>query len=794
LTKFNPAQLTLSGANTYSGKTTIQQGTLTVSSYNSVSGGSASSSLGHPTTVANGTIALGSGSNTATNRYVGPGENTDRVIDLSGTTGTVAIENNGFGTLSFLSDLTASGNGAKTLVLRGTNTIAGIIARIVDSSGGATSVTKSDSGGWFLIGSNTFTGNLTLTGGRLSLANPVALGQGTFVIGGNGLFDNLTTSDLTVTNGITCSGGSPTYVGFTNSMTINGPALITGANRTITVSAKTLTLGSTLGDSGQNRNLTKSGAGTLVLQAGGSYGGNTTISSGGGVLMIGGSGQLGGGLYSGTIANSATFNYASSASQTLAGVISGSGALIQSGSGGLTLTATNTYTGATTVSAGTLALSANGSLSIGTGVNIATGATFDVSGLPSATYNFSGSSLTGSGTGTTPGVDAATIVGASGGIVNLGSKPISLTYTPTAFSGDSTHPALYISQGALSLNGNAFTISNATATPLGVGTYAIIQQANGNVTSAGVYTATVTGSGVTAGNSGYISVSGGAVNLVVAPTVSFSNLTPNQIIAYGTTPVALSGTVSGAGPVYPAIGETITVVIAGNAQTTTINDATGDFSLNYNSSTIPAGTNHITYSYSGNDTTMAGAVDSFSTLAVNPASSSLALASSLNPSTVGSNVTFAATVSSSAGTPTGNVVFLTNGIPLATSALAGGIASASTALLPIGTNVVTAQFATQGNFVGSTNSLNQVVKSGVVLSQTNVIVSITNNEDGTFTLNMIGTPQAAYYLQGAGGVASPIWTTLAGSTNNAAGNGSWSFTVSNSSPAYYRSVAINPAP
>src|SRR5262249_31075767 len=53
--------LTLTGANTYSGKTSIANGVVSVSSLNSVSGGSASSNLGAPTTPANGTIDFGGG-------------------------------------------------------------------------------------------------------------------------------------------------------------------------------------------------------------------------------------------------------------------------------------------------------------------------------------------------------------------------------------------------------------------------------------------------------------------------------------------------------------------------------------------------------------------------------------------------------------------------------------------------------------------------------------------------------------------------------------------------------------
>ncbi len=80
----------------------------------------------------------------------------------------------------------------------------------------------------------------------------------------------------------------------------------------------------------------------------------------------------------------------------------------------------------------------------------------------------------------------------------------------------------------------------------------------------------------------------------------FSNLTASQTISYGTLKVTLSGTLSANG-VYPASGETITVTVNGNAQATAINDSTGDFSIYYNPSTLPASGSPyiISYSYAG---------------------------------------------------------------------------------------------------------------------------------------------------------------------------------------------------
>jgi autotransporter-associated beta strand protein len=103
-------------------------------------------------------------------------------------------------------------------------------------------------------------------------------------------------------------------------------------------------------------------------------------------------------------------------SMTNAGALLGSGGLVKNGAGTWMLTATNTYTGPTTVSNGTLlvsgslaspsllvaggrlALSGSGSLTC-TNVNVASGAIFDVSALLSPTFTLGGNqSLQGSGT------------------------------------------------------------------------------------------------------------------------------------------------------------------------------------------------------------------------------------------------------------------------------------------------------------------------------------------------------------------------------------------------------------
>ena len=143
------------------------------------------------------------------------------------------------------------------------------------------------------------------------------------------------------------------------------------------------------------------------------------------------------------------------------------------------------------------------------------------------------------------------------------------------------------------------------------------------------------------------------------------------------------------------------------------------------------------------------------------------------------------------------MVFLVNGVPLSTNTLAGGVATVSTAALAVGTNTIAAQYATQANWLLSSATLQQVVQNAIVYSQTNAVMGIAANGDGTYTLSLLGTPGAGYYVVSSAALTTPAaaWSALSYSTNTAPSpSGQWSVVVSNAAPAFYRSVAINPAP
>jgi autotransporter-associated beta strand protein len=254
VTKSGSGTWTLSGASTFTGRTTISDGILSVASINSVTGGAASSNLGAPVTVANGTIVLGAVGTTGTLNYTGTGEITDRVLSLAGTTGGGVIDQSGTGLLKFTSATTSTGAGTKTLTLTGSTAGTGEIAgAIVDNLTGTnnTALQKSGTGTWVLSAASTYSGGTTVNDGTLTLGSATALGTAPANVNGGSL--NL--GGQTITNDISVgTAGTLTGSGSTGAATLagsvtpggTGSGLITMASTTVaSTSSITLQLAAT---------------------------------------------------------------------------------------------------------------------------------------------------------------------------------------------------------------------------------------------------------------------------------------------------------------------------------------------------------------------------------------------------------------------------------------------------------------------------------------------------------------------------------------------------------------------
>jgi autotransporter-associated beta strand protein len=241
---------------------------------------------------------------------------------------------------------------------------------------------------------------------------------------------------------------------------------------------------------------TGTAGGSVNLNRVNTYTGNTSVNNT--TLRIGNSGaagQLNSGNYTGTInlvSASSFLGYASSLNQTLGGVISGLGALTKGTSASvLTLTATNTYSGATNITGGTLALTGTGAVNNSSGITL-NGSTAKL--LPSGstpvtpTVTLTQGTLTGSGT-----VNTVNVGDATGGIVsnNDGIAGVPLTIGTLTFNGAATvntfgNTAVPLVVTALATNAAGAVTLNPTAESWTSGSsYDLISYGGGSVGGAG---------------------------------------------------------------------------------------------------------------------------------------------------------------------------------------------------------------------------------------------------------------------------------------------------------------------
>ncbi|MGA2245043.1 MAG: protease pro-enzyme activation domain-containing protein [Verrucomicrobiota bacterium] len=142
--------------------------------------------------------------------------------------------------------------------------------------------------------------------------------------------------------------------------------------------------------------LIKNGAGTLLLDNGGANGFNSVSINNGAVQV--GNNDTNGSLGTGNVTNNGVLTFDRTDNVTLINLISGSGSMIQNGTGIVAVSAANTFAGNTTINSGALALAGSGSIGASALIAVAAGATLDASGRADQTLTLnSGQTLTGSG-------------------------------------------------------------------------------------------------------------------------------------------------------------------------------------------------------------------------------------------------------------------------------------------------------------------------------------------------------------------------------------------------------------
>jgi len=200
-----------------------------------------------------------------------------------------------------------------------------------------------------------------------------------------------------------------------------------------------------------------------------------------------------------------------------------------------------------------------------------------------------------------------------------------------------------------------------------------------------------------------------------------------------------------------------------------------------------------------------------------PAPTQIVFNSSVNPSLPGTSVTFSATVQDNgvtAGSATGNVVFLIDGSVVSTSAIVNGSASYTTSTLTGGTHTINAVYSGDAGYATSANSLVQinyqppsVTETDLCLTSGSFAAPATNNlilgNAGTSTLTTVTYTGTAANLTdgvlqapGSPGTSSSIVMIKSGAVTYSLGNGSeglgFTLTGIRSLTAWTNNTRINP--
>ncbi|MGI9158302.1 MAG: beta strand repeat-containing protein, partial [Saprospiraceae bacterium] len=370
-TKNGTGTVQLSGANTYSGLTTVSAGVLNIR--NATATGTTAGGV----TVASGAaleiqggISVGAEALTLNGDGISSGGALRNVSGTNTWGGVLTLGSNASAAvnadqLTLSGDIALAGN---QLLLAGASGATGIASGTISSTGTG-SLRKDGAGTWTISGNNTFTGGVQLNSGTLNINNANALGTvaGTFTIGGAGnavTINNTTGGTITTANYPMSWNDDFTFTG-TSALNLGTGTVTLQEDRQATVFAGPLTVGGGINDN--TKNLIKSGTGTLnfgsqSVTLGGLTIGAGTITATSGTISLAGNFSNSGTF----INNGGTVVFNGSGTQTLGGssATTFNNLTVNNSGAGLTLSTSQTVNGTLNLTDGLVTTGAN-SITVG---------------------------------------------------------------------------------------------------------------------------------------------------------------------------------------------------------------------------------------------------------------------------------------------------------------------------------------------------------------------------------------------------------------------------------------------
>ncbi len=461
-----------------------------------------------------------------------------------------------------------------------------------------TSLIKQGAGTLILNAENTYTGGTTISGGTLVATNVDALGSGdvtddaTLELNTGGTFDNaIGGSGNVVKSGadtLTLS-GSNSYTGGT---TISGGTLVASnvealgtGDVTNNATLELNTGGDFINNIGGTGRVEKSGDDTLTLSGSNTYTGGTLIN--GGTLVASNVEALG----TGDVTDNATL--ALNTGGTFDNAISGSGQVVKSGDETLTLSGTNSYTGGTTISGGTLVATnvealGSGDVTDDATLELNTGGTFDnaISGSGqvvksgdkmltlSGANSYSGGTLISDGTLVASNVEAlgtgdvtnnATLalntggdftnnISGSGQVVKSGDDTLTLSGANSYTGGTTISGGTLVATNVDALGTGDVTNSSTLELNTG-GTFDNAISGSGQVVKSGDETLTLSGSNTYTGGT---LISGGTLVATNVDALGTGDVTDNATLELNTGGT-FDNVISGSGQVVKSGDDTLTL-------------------------------------------------------------------------------------------------------------------------------------------------------------------------------------------------------------------------------------------